>query len=184
MRLSLFMKSLSLPLLLMLFLPLTSPSLATGARQDELQVKAVFVLNFAKLTQWPAEAHRDNEPFIIAILGRIPSAAFMATLKAQQIHGSRTQVRHIESAGEARGSHMLYISPSERQRVSAILRELRQQNVLTVSDMEGFCEMGGMIGLVPIQNRLGFEVNLGAVRRAQLTVSSQLLKLARTIHGN
>jgi hypothetical protein len=78
----------------------------------------------------------------------------------------------------------VYISPSERQRVSAILRELRQQNILTVSDIDGFCEAGGMIGLVPIQNRLGFEINLGAVRQAQLTVSSQLLKLARTIHGH
>ncbi len=184
MILSPFMKSLSLPLLLMLFLPLTLPPLATGAGQDESQVKAVFVLNFAKLTQWPADAHRDNEPFTIAILGRIPSAAFMTTLKTQQIHGSKTLVRHIESAEEARGSHLVYISPSERQRVSAILRELRHQNVLTVSDIEGFCEAGGMIGLVPIQNRLGFEINLGAVRQARLTVSSQLLKLARTIHGN
>jgi hypothetical protein len=178
------MKNVSLPLLLMLFLPLTLPSLATGARQDESQVKAVFVLNFAKLTQWPAGAHRDNEPFTIAILGRIPSAAFMATLTTQQIYGLRPQVRHIKSAAEARGSHLVYISPSERQRVSAILRELRQQNILTVSDIDGFCEAGGMIGLVPIQNRLGFEINLGAVRQAQLTVSSQLLKLARTIHGH
>jgi hypothetical protein len=38
-----------------------------------------------------------------------------------------------------------------------------------------------MIGLVPVQNKLGFEVNVTAVRKARLNVSSQLLKLARNI---
>jgi hypothetical protein len=41
-----------------------------------------------------------------------------------------------------------------------------------------------MIGLVPVQSRIGFEVNLAAVRKARLSISSQLLKLARTIYGN
>jgi hypothetical protein len=40
-----------------------------------------------------------------------------------------------------------------------------------------------MIGLIPVQNRLGFEVNLAAARKSRLTLSSQLLKLAKTIHG-
>lgn len=171
-------------LLLTMLLILALPPHAIPAKQDEYQVKGVFVLNFAKLTEWPAAAPGDAEPLAIAILGRPPADTFMATLRGAVIRGARTSVRHVASTAEARGAHLLYISASERRQVSALLKELRHQSVLTVSDMEGFCEAGGMIQLVRIQNRIGFEVNLAAVRRARLTLSSQLLKLAREIHGN
>ncbi len=169
---------------LCLLLALIQPPLDAGARQDEYQVKAVFVLNFARLTQWPGTPQGDGTPFTIAILGRLPSGAFMATLRSQPLHGSRILLRHVQSVAEARDARLVYISSSERHRLPAILKELRQEDILTVSDIEGFCEAGGMIALVPVQNRIGFEVNLGAVRRTRLTVSSQLLKLARSIHGN
>lgn len=171
-------------LLMVMLLILAMPPSAIPAKQDEYQVKAVFVLNFAKLTEWPASVPGDNEPLSIAILGKIPTDTFMTTLKGALIRGARTSVRQIASAAEARSVRLLYISASERHNASALLRELRQQSVLTVSDMEGFCEAGGMIQLVRMQNRIGFEVNLTAVRRARLSLSSQLLKLAREIHGN
>lgn len=171
-------------LLLIMLLILATPNCADAVKQDEYQVKAVFVLNFAKLTEWPAAPPGDSEPFTIAILGKPPSVTFMTTLKSALIRGAKTSVRHIESAAEAQGSRLVYISASEGHRAAALLKEFRQQGVLTVSDMEGFCEAGGMIQLVRIQNRIGFDVNLTAVRRARLTLSSQLLKLARVIHGN
>jgi hypothetical protein len=171
-------------LLMIMLLVLATPRNAVAAKQDEYQIKAVFVLNFAKLTEWPTPMPDGGEPFTIAILGKIPSATFMTTLRGALIRGAKTSVRHVESAAETRGTQLVYISASEGHRAATLLKELRHQGALTVSDMEGFCEAGGMIQLVRIQNRIGFEVNLTAVRRARLTLSSQLLKLARMIHDN
>jgi hypothetical protein len=161
------------------------PPAANSAQPQESQLKAVFVLNFAKLTEWPAEIKFEGGTFAIAIIGKEPSAAtFTSMLKGQSVHGARVSIRHIDSVAEAKGAHLVYISASERHRLTGILRELSQQNILTVSDIAGFCEAGGMIGLVPVQNRLGFEVNLASVRKTRLAVGSQLLKLAKTIIGN
>jgi hypothetical protein len=171
-------------LLMIMFLVLAISRTTGAARQDEYQVKAVFILNFAKLTEWPVAPSGGGEQFTIAILGKAPAPAFMTTLRGVLIHGVKSSVRHVASAAEAEGSHLLYIAASERRNVAALLRELRQQSILTVSDMEGFCEAGGMIQLVRVQNRVGFEVNLAAVRRTRLMLSSQLLKLAGKIHGN
>lgn len=170
--------------LLLLLAALQMPPAACAAQSQESQLKAVFVLNFAKLTVWPADIHTEDAPFTIAILGKEPSAAFINVLKGQTVHGARVSVRHIEEVAEAKGAHLVYVSVSERYRLSAVLRELSKENILTVSDITGFCEAGGMIGLVPVQNRLGFEVNLASVRKTRLTVGSQILKLARTIFGN
>lgn len=172
-------------LLLALALPPCSDAYSTpqGSPQES-QLKAVFVLNFAKLTEWPEDLRAEGANFTIAIVGKEPPAPFINMLKGQTVHGARVSVRQIEEISEAKGAHLVYITTSERHRITTILRELNQQNILTVSDMTGFCEAGGMIGLVPVQNRLGFEVNLSSVRKARLTVSSRLLKLARTIFGN
>lgn len=176
------LKMVAIAVLLLVFtLP---PPVARSAQPQETQLKAVFVLNFAKLTEWPADIRSEAGTFTIAILGKEPPAAFINMLKGQTVHGALVNVRHIEEVAEVKGAHLVYISASERNRLTRILRELNQQNILTVSDMSGFCESGGMIGLVPVQNRLGFEVNLASVRKTKLAVGSQLLKLAKTIYGN
>jgi len=169
--------------LLLLAFGLRLPTAACAAQSEESQLKAVFVLNFAKLTEWPADARADSSPFTIAILGKTPSAAFISMLKEQTVHGAHVTVKHVDSVRQAKDSHLLYISDTERQRLPGILKELQQISILTVSDIPGFSEAGGMIGLVPVQNRLSFEVNLAAARKARLTLSSQLLKLAKVLYG-
>lgn len=177
------MKLYSIAVLVLLAVSLCT-TVVCAAQTDETQIKAVFVLNFAKLTEWPVAASDDKNSFPIAILGKAPSSAFVKTLQSQTVHGVKVNVRLIEEVGEAKGARLVYISGSERHRLSGHLRELSLQSILTVSDMSGFCEAGGMIGLVPVQNRLGFDVNLTPVRKSRLTLSSQLLKLTRTIFGN
>ena len=170
--------------LILLACGLYTPQMLYSGQQDESQLKAVFVLNFAKLTEWPVDSSADSGTFTIAILGKVPSSTFITTLQSQTIHGAKVNVRHIETVAAAKGVRLVYITGSERQRLSGILREFSHQNILTVSDISGFCDAGGMIGLVPIQNRLGFEVNLASVRKTRISVSSQLLKLAKTIVSN
>jgi len=171
-------------LLLLLVLAVTGPHQAAGEKLDEYQIKAGFVLNFALLTEWPAESQVDKEAFSIGILGKAPSSSFVNTLKALTFHGNKVTVRHIDSPEEAKSFRLIFISSSERGHLAGILRDLHHQSVLTVSDMSGFCEAGGMIGMVTVQNRIGYEVNLTAARRARLSISSQMLKLAKKVYGN
>ena len=172
------------PLVLLLLLGVAAPPRAAGEKLDEYQVKAGFVLNFALLAEWPAESQVDKEAFSIAILGKVPAPIFVSTLKSLSFRGNKVTVKHIDSAEEAKNVRLVFISSSERNHLSSIIKELHHQNVLTVSDMSGFCEAGGMIGLLSLQNRIGYEVNLAAVRRARLSISSQMLKLAKKIYNN
>jgi hypothetical protein len=167
-------------LLLLVFVLGTAPAVY-GTSSDESQLKAVFVLNFARLTEWPPDAGTDGSKFTIAIIGKAPPAAFISMLRGQMVRGAGITVRLVENVRQAKDCQLLYVSSSERHSVPGIVRDIGQSPILTVSDMAGFCEAGGMIGLVPVQNKLGFEVNVTAVRKARLNVSSQLLKLARNI---
>lgn len=53
--------------------------------------------------------------------------------------------------------------------------------MLTVGDMDGFARHGGIIGFVMDDNKVAFEINAGAAKRAKLKVSSKLLKLAKSV---
>ena len=83
--------------------------------------------------------------------------------------------------GNLKECHVAYIAESEDRRLPQLLRAMRKLPVLTVSDIDGFAEAGGMLALVQNDDRLQFEVNRDAATLAGLRLSSQLLKLARTV---
>jgi hypothetical protein len=76
---------------------------------------------------------------------------------------------------------MVFISVSEKARLREILEGVKEKNILTVSDIEGFSRLGGMIELVLDDERVRFEVNLDATTKAGLELSSELLKVARVV---
>ena len=62
-----------------------------------------------------------------------------------------------------------------------ILNAVRNAPVLTIGNGAGFTDLGGMFELVVHDRRVQFDVNIPAIRGAQLDVSARLLQLARNI---
>lgn len=146
----------------------------------EYQVKAVCVLNAARFVSWPTVALGDaDSPLVIGILGDNPfGSSLQEIVKGETVQQHRITVRRV-SLAEAATVHVLFISYSERDHIQGILRTLGDSSVLTVSEIDGFTQSGGMLGLALARGKIRFEVNQDAARRAQLKISSQLLLLAR-----
>jgi len=92
-------------------------------------------------------------------------------------------VRHHVRVDELRSCHIVYMTDTDERRQTEALRALRGLPVLTIGDAEGYAEVGGMIGLVGVGGRIQFEVNTDLAQAAGLKISSQLLRLARTVRG-
>jgi hypothetical protein len=81
-----------------------------------------------------------------------------------------------------KGCDTLFVSSSEKKSLTAILEAVKGSGVLTVADMEGFLDAGGMINLLLDPDRkICFEINLDATRQSGLEVSSKLLRLAKRV---
>jgi hypothetical protein len=89
--------------------------------------------------------------------------------------------RRILKVQDAPGCRILYISSSEDGQLEIILAALDTESVLTVGDMPEFTRRGGMVQFLLEGNRVRFELNLSAARRANLNLSVQLLKLATAV---
>lgn len=149
----------------------------------EYQVKAAFVFNFAKFTDWPTEALSREPVVTVCIAGRDPFGSALAAFDGRTINGREFRIRRGVGPEELRGCQMLYLAQSEERRISTLIHAAANNAILTVSDIEGFVDAGGMIGLVVADDRVQFDVNLTPAHQVNLKLSSQMLRLARNISG-
>lgn len=144
------------------------------------EIKAAFLYNAARFVTWPAGA-LPKETITIGLLGNGSLTSGVKGLRDKTLHGRHIQIRQGTSLEELKGCRVLVILPSERRELSSLLLTLRKEPVLTVSEIEGFSQQGGMLAITVTDNHPAFKVNLRAVRTAGLEVSSQLLKLAELV---
>lgn len=161
-----------LPALALVF----SALLAVAEPLPEYSVKAAFLYNFFKFVEWPVADQRGE--FALCLMGEDPFGDALSAIEGKQAQQRPLRIiRHV-GIRQARSCHILFISEQAEDRLDSVLQALDDSPVLTVGDTEGFLAAGGMIGLVMADNRVQLEINLRAVEKAKLTISSQLLKLA------
>lgn len=159
-------------------------SSAWAAGPSEAQVKAAYLINFAKLTDWPAATFDAGQGEFQACLltqrgeGIGPA---LARLAGKNIQGRALQVKQGARLNELRACQLLVLESGEERQLPAVLEALGNSPTLTVGDFEDFGRKGGMIELGIQDKRIVFDVNLDASTRSGLNFSAQLLKLARVI---
>jgi hypothetical protein len=149
--------------------------------QAEVKVKAAFLLNFAGFVEWPAAAFQSAaDAIVIGIYGADPFRDFLDRLvESEVISGRKLEIRRYRPGTTPSGCHILFVSESEARTLPSLLERLRKQPVLTVSNLPGFTEQGGMIQLRTERGRIRFQINQSAAQAAGLTLSSRLLRLSR-----
>jgi len=149
----------------------------------ELQVKAAFVYNFAKFVEWPEDPAHANSPITFCALAGEPFAdALEQSLQGRNINGRVVVVKRITKAQQAHRCHVLFLPGIEKKRLEEYLGELAGWSVMTVGDTGQFAARGGMIQLIKDANKFRFAVNVDAVTRVGLKISSRLLQLAEVVH--
>ncbi|HJQ65822.1 MAG TPA: YfiR family protein [Gemmatimonadales bacterium] len=156
---------------------------AQAVRASEYQVKAVFLFNFAQFVDWPAEAFADSGAAVeICVLGADPFGDFLdQTVRDERVGGRALQVRRYHRVDEINACHILFISRSEGSPTADMLAGLKRRPILTVSDIDGFAERGGIIAFVTDRQRIRLKINVLAAAAAHLTISSKLLRVAEII---
>lgn len=154
------------------------------AAEDEQLLKAVFIYNFAKFTHWPEGTWATAEaPLILCIAGSDELAVALGRLAGEPIAGRSLAVRDYPADGTGEGCNQLYVAASEHKDFVGLLQRAAAHPVLTISQIRGFADRGGMIQLYHDQNRIRFKINLAAVRSSGLDLGARLLDLAEVV-GN
>lgn len=170
------------PLLLLLALLLlaASPAAAQAEGLFQAKVKTSYIFHCIEFINWPSlEAAGPGEPIRVGIVGRDAVADCLGELHGHSVRGRTLQVeRYASDPPRPIACHILYICPSESQRLPQLLQMVAPTNVLTVSDIARFTSRGGMVGFAIEAGRVRLEINLRIVRQSSLRISAKLLELA------
>ena|SRR5438093_3573793 len=161
---------------------------ARGQVAQEYDLKAAFLCKFALFAEWPTNAFPDAKtPLTIGVLGNDP---FGKSLD-QVIRNGIVQKRRldIESYSGAEGitkladetnkiCHILFVSQSESGKLGRIFAGLKGRHILTVGESDRFCQSGGIIQFVIVENKIRFIINQDAAKAAKIKLSATLLDLA------
>ncbi|HEX3746673.1 MAG TPA: YfiR family protein [Bryobacteraceae bacterium] len=147
----------------------------------EYDVKAAFLLNFAKFTAWPPTAFpAPDSPIAICILGKDPFGhALDELVQDEVVDGRKVVVRRIAQAPAAHSCQIVFTQQTGKE-AATILNGLGP-GVLTVGEGESFVHQGGIIAFLLESRHVRFDIDQKAATLAELKLSSKLLAVARAV---
>ena len=158
-----------------------------GATFSADAVKAAYLVNFIRFTEWPSSASGDDTPIVIGVAGNreLEDNLFKIT-DGKLLQGHKIRVRRLTAPTDATDCQLIYIQPPPRTDTSPFssqdwLRAVHGSPVLTVSEEEGFLQKGGMINFYADGKNIRFEISPRAAELARLKLSSRLLAIARVV---
>lgn len=168
-------------LLLSLIVVLASqmPTASFASEVPEYKIKAAFIYNFARFTQW-SDGTSDLR---ICIYGKDPFGFHANNLDGKKIGEKTINIVRTQLIEDVKSCHIVFLNiiPPERHLFERALNKIKGANVLTIADADNVVSFGVMIGLTIENDKVGFKVNNTAVQATELKISSQLLALAKEV---
>ncbi|MBL9139460.1 MAG: YfiR family protein [Verrucomicrobiales bacterium] len=159
----------------------SSASAAEAPKEHE--VKAAFLVNFAKFVEWPSDAFaEDKSAVVIGIIGDDPFGDSLPRMvKGQTTKQRDIEIRRFDAGEDPQGCQVLFLSRSLGPKTTEVLARVQGRPVLTVGETEDFVRQGGVIGFAIVDQSVRFDIHLKVAQDARLKISSKLLAVARSV---
>lgn len=171
---------------------------------SEYTLKAALLFKLTKFVSWPAKeaeevvnAEQDHDvegddaapiqpdpAFNLCVVGADPFGAALDPLSERQVGQRLIALHRIAATDPVAHCQLVFVNEFRGDRLTSVLNRINNMPILTVSDIDGFAELGGMIEITRQRKRLGFRINISAVRAAGLTIAAPLLELATVVGQN
>jgi hypothetical protein len=151
---------------------------ADAAPRLEYQVKAGYLYNFLRFTEWPADSLPAGAPYRIGVIDDEGTTKIIAdSLNEKRINERPIQVVALPSDGSTMGCHLIFVPRTRKFTIT----QTPPPPVLLVGESDSFAAESGMIGFVTRGYNIRFQVNLVATQRAGLKLSGRLASLAEIV---
>jgi hypothetical protein len=161
-----------------MFIALLFTTLYSYESEDKLKV--VVVGKIAKFIEWQND--RNSEFVITVFRDREKSQLFKKIFSSKSIKERDVQVVTIDSLDELDFTHILYIPEVSNYELNNILSATHHKNILTISDIRGFAEKGGVVQLYISSRKIRLKINHQISKEHGFKISSSLLRIATIIN--
>lgn len=145
--------------------------------KDEHTVKALFVYNFTKYIEWHEQS--ISPQFRIGVLGESAMGEKLSMiLKGKKLYNRAIEVKEIKNIDDVAGYQIIYISKSQSDQLKQVIEHCTLSETLIVTEDKNMAAKGSCINIVERDQKIKFEMNETAIKKAGLKVASQLYELA------
>jgi hypothetical protein len=152
-------------------------------RATEVELKAAFLLNFAKFTGWPPEALPPGAPLTFCVVDHVRIAdALEAVAPSTTVSGHPLSLERRTLTDLLRPCHMLFIPGLSGRPAATVVETLKGSTTFSVSDTPAFTRAGGVAYFYIDGDQVRFAINVQAAQRARLRISARMLGLAKIVN--
>ena len=156
------------------------------------KIRALYLYNFLLFVDWPKTAISHSDTIKVLIYGDPHLYEALKPMAGKMIRGKKLVVDSLTKSEDLDNScQVLFVGHKKKPAVKGLLKKVNGKPILTVSDMEGFVPLGGMVGLKnradSVENgkkQKRFIINLSAVRKSHLKIRSRLLRISDVIYDD
>ncbi len=143
---------------------------------QEAKFKALFMYNFTKYIEWPAQ--KQHGDFVIGVLGNSPIIQELEIIAQKKKVGTQTIViRQVESLSEMAACHILYIPEGRSGRAEEVANSCSGKGVVLITDKPGLGKTIAGLNYIYISGKQSFEINKTNLEKQGMKVNSVLLSL-------
>ncbi|MCG8697938.1 MAG: YfiR family protein [Bacteroidales bacterium] len=153
--------------ILLLYIPL--------ARGQDEQFKALFMYNFTKYLEWPAEKEKGD--FIITVYGNSPIINELKVIaQKKNVGNQKIVVKKITTLSECASCNILFI-PKSKSLSSTEVQKVSNKGIVIITDKDGAAKQYSGINYVKVDGRQSFEINETHIKAQGVKINSQLITL-------
>ena len=150
----------------------------------ENQLKVAYIYNFTKFVDWPENRFDSpNSSIKICVIGQNPFGSLVDELSSKTAKQRPITIQISNTSDEFTSCHIIYFNQFNYVQHQEAIQSLRSVAVLTISDVPGFIEIGGIIEFIVDEGKIHLAINQEAAQRAGLRISASLMEVAKRVIG-
>jgi len=175
----------SLMAMMLLMIGSVSAEDIVNDRIKEYQIKALFLYNFANFVEWPNRAFAGlDDPLKLCLVGSAPFGGFLDNVNGTYIGNRMLYVLRSDDGLDDEvqdGCHILFVGLDKKSELETFFSNINHTFVLSVGDEPRFADDWGTVNIFRVRDGAKIEINLKKAMENELTISSDLLAIARVI---
>jgi len=154
--------------------------------QSEYMLKAAFLEKFTRYIEWSQASNMDDpsKPCYISVIGKNKFNGELETMYGGKlrIRNKKVKINYINRIDEIENTNILYICESDKSKVAKILDYTKNKPILTVSEYDGFANLGVHINFyITDKGTVHFEINEPKLKESGLRMDMLILQIAKVI---
>ena len=151
------------------------------ASDVERKLEAVFIGRFASYIEWPV---KPREKFVITLLDDNPFGQLLDHLyQDKRIHNKPIELRYANRLEQVGETDVLFITLTSYSARLTAIRYAQMHGILTISEIKGFAESGGIIQLDFVEQKPRIKINHAVAVKSGLKIGAPLLSIANVLRG-